>query len=81
MAKPYAFEQQLWEVLEQTRPADFLRSEQGLDTPSLERASNLRGGERQRLGLARAFLHNVPLLLLDESTSNLDSRRLLEIPP
>ena len=72
MAAPDASEERLWQVLEQTNLAEFLRSEQGLSTPLLERASNLSGGQRQRLALARAILHDSPVYLFDEATSNVD---------
>ena len=72
MARPNAGEDSLWQVLEQVKLADFLRSEQGLDTPLEERASNLSGGQRQRLALARALLHDSPVYIFDEATSNID---------
>ena len=49
-----------------------MRSEQGLDTKLLEQGSNLSGGQRQRLALARALLHDSPVYLFDEATSNID---------
>ena len=72
MAKTDADDSSLWQVLEQVNLADFLRSEQGLDTPLLERGANLSGGQRQRLALARALLHNSPVYIFDEATSNID---------
>lgn len=72
LAAPQAEESALWRVLEQVRLADFLRSGQGLDTPVAEQGSNLSGGQRQRLALARALLHDSPVYLFDEATSNID---------
>lgn len=72
MGNPKADDDALWAVLERTKLADFLRAEQGLDTPLLERASNLSGGQRQRLALARALLHDSPVYIFDEATSNID---------
>ena len=72
MAAPQAEDAALWKVLEQVRLADFLRAEQGLDTPLTEKASNLSGGQCQRLALARALLHDSPVYIFDEATSNLD---------
>ena len=72
MARPNAGEDTLWQVLEQVNLADFLRSEKGLDTFLNEKASNLSGGQCQRLALARALLHNSPVYIFDEATSNID---------
>ena len=67
-----ASDDRLWQVLNQVNLEGFLRSEQGLDTKLLEQGSNLSGGQRQRLALARALLHDSPVYLFDEATSNID---------
>ena len=72
MARPDASDAALWQVLEQVKLADFVRSEQGLDTPVAERGSNLSGGQCQRLALARALLADSPAYIFDEATSNID---------
>ncbi len=72
MARPNAAEDTLWQVLEQVNLANFLRSEKGLDTVLNEKASNLSGGQCQRLALARALLHDSPVYIFDEATSNID---------
>ena len=72
MANPDAGDDTLWQVLEQVNLADFLRSEKGLDTMLNEKASNLSGGQCQRLALARALLHDSPVYIFDEATSNID---------
>ena len=72
MAAPNATDDQLWQVLEQVKLADFLRAEQGLDTQLAEKAANLSGGQCQRLALARALLHDSPIYIFDEATSNID---------
>lgn len=65
-------DQELWDVLERVNLAEFLRFENGLDTQLSEKASNLSGGQCQRLALARALLHDTQLYIFDESTSNID---------
>ncbi len=72
MGKPDASDAQLWEVLEQVKLSGFLRAEMGLDTLLTEKASNLSGGQCQRLALARALLHDSPVYIFDEATSNID---------
>ena len=72
MGRPDASDDELWAVLRRTNLADFLRGEQGLDTVLLEKGANLSGGQCQRLALARALLHDSPVYLFDEATSNID---------
>ena len=72
MGKPDASEDELWDALDRVRLGDFVRSEKGLDTPVAEKGSNLSGGQCQRLALARALLHDSPVYIFDEATSNID---------
>ena len=72
MGKPDASDEQLWTVLKQVNLADFLRSENGLDTLVAEKGGNFSGGQCQRLALARALLHDSPVYIFDEATSNID---------
>jgi len=72
MGKPGASDGELWAVLERVKLADFLRGGDGLDMLLAEKASNLSGGQCQRLALARALLHDSPVYLFDEASSNID---------
>lgn len=72
IVKPSASDEELWAALERAKLADFLRSEDGLDTQLLENGGNLSGGQRQRLALARALLHDTPICIFDEATSSID---------
>ena len=72
LADKMASDEKLWQVLADCHLSDFLQSEKGLDTPLLENAGNLSGGQKQRLALARAILHNSPIYIFDEATSNID---------
>lgn len=72
MGKPDASDGKLWSALTQVNLADFLRGKAGLDTLLSERGENLSGGQRQRLALARALLHDSPVYIFDEATSNID---------
>lgn len=72
LAAVNADDAQLWQVLHQVNLADYFAAVQGLDTQLSEGAANLSGGQRQRLALARAILHDSPVYIFDEATSNID---------
>lgn len=71
-ANPKATDEDMWAALESAALADFMREQDGLDTELESEASNLSGGQRQRLALARALLHDTPVYVFDEATSNID---------
>ena len=67
-----ASDQQLIEVLQQVELDKLLTTEHGLDLPLGQGGRSLSGGEIRRIGIARALLHNSPLILMDEPTESLD---------
>ncbi|MDQ7250405.1 ABC transporter ATP-binding protein/permease [Dongia sedimenti] len=74
LARPNAGVDDLNQAIQRAALADFVASLPiGLDTPVGERGVQLSGGQRQRVSIARAFLKNAPILILDEATSHLDA--------
>lgn len=73
MAAPEAGKEEMEEVLKEVKLYGFLMEQKGLKTELGERGSNLSGGQCQRLALARALLHDTPVYIFDEATSNIDA--------
>ena len=78
--RPEADEAALWDAVERARLKDFVdQLPDRLDTRVGERGLKLSGGEKQRVGVARAILKDPPILILDEATSALDSQTEAEV--
>ena len=70
--KPEATAEEMRAALKKVNLLAFLDTQQGFETPLTEKAGNLSGGQKQRLALARALLHDTPVYIFDEATSNID---------
>lgn len=78
--RPDATDEMLWDAIDRAHLREFVADlKDGLETKVGERGLKLSGGEKQRVGVARAILKNPPILILDEATSALDSETESEV--
>lgn len=73
IADKSAGDEKMIEALKMVNLWSFLSEQDGLDTKLNQQGSNFSGGQRQRLSIARALLHNTPIYVFDEVTSNIDA--------
>lgn len=73
IADKSASDEKMIETLKMVNLWSFLSEQDGLDTKLNQQGSNFSGGQRQRLAIARALLHNTPIYVFDEVTSNIDA--------
>lgn len=73
IADSNASDEKMIEALKMVNLWSFLSEQDGLDTNLNQQGSNFSGGQRQRLAIARALLHNTPIYVFDEVTSNIDA--------
>ena len=72
MGRPDRTDEELWDALKNVKLDAFLKEQNGLDTAVGEAGGNFSGGQRQRLSIARALLHDTPVYIFDEAASNID---------
>ena len=73
MGNPDASDEDMKKALKKVNLLDYFETQESLDTAIAEKGSNLSGGQCQRLALARALLHDSPVYIFDEATSNIDA--------
>ena len=72
MGRPDGTDEELWDALKKVKLDAFLKEQNGLDTAVGEAGGNFSGGQRQRLSIARALLHDTPVYIFDEAASNIN---------